>query len=210
MARGRLITLEGGDGVGKTTQRARIAEALAQAGLSVVTTREPGGTDGAEAIRSLLLNAAEGAWTPATEALLHFAARTDHVARLIEPSLAQGTWVICDRFTDSTMVYQGYARDLGRPAVEAIEQAALGGFRPDLTLILDLPVEEGLRRRRHRGEEADYYERRDAQFQHRLRAGFLDIARREPARCAVVDAAQPDHAVTRDIVGIIQDRLGPL
>ena len=128
MARGRLITLEGGDGVGKTTQRARIAEALAQAGLSVVTTREPGGTDGAEAIRSLLLNAAEGAWTPATEALLHFAARTDHVARLIEPSLAQGTWVICDRFTDSTMVYQGYARDLGRPAVEAIEQAALGGL----------------------------------------------------------------------------------
>ena len=145
-----------------------------------------------------------------TQALLHFAARADHVARRIEPSLAQGTWVVCDRFTDSTMVYQGYAGDLGRPTVEAIERAALGGFRPDLTLILDLPVEEGRRRRLQRGEDPDYYERQNAQFQHRLRAGFLDIARREPARCVVVDAALPDHAVTQQIVGIIEDRLGPL
>lgn len=210
MTRGRLITLEGGDGVGKTTQRARIAEALEQRGLTVVTTREPGGTVGAEAIRSLLLDAAEGAWTPVSEALLHFAARADHVSRLIEPHLAQGTWVVCDRFADSTMVYQGYAGDLGRPAVEAIERAALGDFRPDLTLILDLPVEEGRRRRQRRGEDPDYYERQDAQFQHRLRAGFLDIARREPARCAIVDAALPGDAVTREIIGIIEDRLGPL
>ena len=210
MTRGRLITLEGGDGAGKTTQRDRIADDLRGRGLRVVTTREPGGTDGAEAIRSLLLNAESEAWTPVSEALLHFAARADHVTRLIEPSLARGDWVVCDRFADSTMAYQGYAHNLGRPTVEVIDKAALGDFRPDLTLILDLSVEEGLRRHSLRGQEPDYYERQDAQFQHRLRAGFLDIARREPDRCAVIDADQPEDIVTRAIIGIIEDRLGPL
>jgi dTMP kinase len=190
--RGRFITLEGGEGAGKSTQLRRLADTLREAlharGAELVTTREPGGSPGAEEIRGLLVTGETGRWSPVTEALLHTAARRDHLERTVWPALEAGNWVLCDRFFDSTMAYQGYGLGLGRELVETLQTAALGGFRPDLTLILDIDVETGLRRAvaRHGGE--DRYERMDIGFHQRLRDGFLDIARREPERCAVVDA----------------------
>ncbi|MBK1838030.1 dTMP kinase [Azospirillum sp. YIM B02556] len=200
--RGRFITLEGGEGAGKSTQLRRLAETLGASlrarGVGLVTTREPGGSPGAEEIRGLLVTGETGRWSAVTEALLHTAARRDHLERTVWPALEAGTWVLCDRFFDSTMAYQGYGLGLGRELVETLQTAALGGFRPDLTLILDIDVETGLRRAvaRHGGE--DRYERMDIGFHQRLRDGFLDIARREPERCAVVDAdSDPDGAQAR-------------
>ncbi len=186
--RGRFITLEGGEGAGKSTQLRRLAETLAARGIDVVTTREPGGSKGAEEIRALLVSGETGRWGPVTEALLHTAARRDHLERTVWPALEAGRWVLCDRFFDSTMAYQGYGLGLGRALVEGLQKTALGDFRPDLTLILDIAVATGLRRAaaRHGGE--DRYERMDIGFHQRLRDGFLDIAGREPERCAVIDA----------------------
>ncbi|BAI72454.1 dTMP kinase [Azospirillum sp. B510] len=211
-ARGRLITLEGGEGAGKSTQLRRLAgrlrETLRARGAGLVTTREPGGSPGAEEIRALLVTGETGRWSPVTEALLHSAARRDHLERTVWPALETGDWVLCDRFLDSTMAYQGYGLGLGRALVETVQRAALGDFRPDLTLILDIEVEKGLRRAvaRHGGE--DRYERMDIGFHQRLRDGFLDIARREPDRCAVVDAdADPDTVQAR-VWDAVSGRLG--
>ena len=210
--RGRFITLEGGEGAGKSTQLRRLAETLQEAlrarGLQLVTTREPGGSPGAEEIRGLLVTGETGRWSPVTEALLHTAARRDHLERRVWPALEAGNWVLCDRFFDSTMAYQGYGLGLGRALVETLQTAALGGFRPDLTLILDIEVETGLRRAvaRHGGE--DRYERMDIGFHQRLRDGFLDIARREPERCAVVDADADLDTVQARIRDAVSSRLG--
>ncbi|WP_372398778.1 dTMP kinase [Azospirillum sp. HJ39] len=210
--RGRFVTLEGGEGAGKSTQLRRLADSLREAlragGIDLVTTREPGGSPGAEEIRGLLVTGETGRWSPVTEALLHTAARRDHLERTVWPALEAGRWVLCDRFFDSTMAYQGYGLGLGRELVETLQRAALGGFRPDLTLILDIEVETGLRRAasRHGGE--DRYERMDIGFHQRLRDGFLDIARREPERCAVIDAdADPDTVEAR-IRDALSTRLG--
>lgn len=211
--RGRFITLEGGEGAGKSTQLRRLAdnlrETLRARGVDLVTTREPGGSPGAEEIRGLLVTGETGRWSPVTEALLHTAARRDHLERTVWPALEAGRWVLCDRFFDSTMAYQGYGLGLGRQLVESLQAAALGGFRPpDLTLILDIDVVTGLRRAasRHGGE--DRYERMDIGFHQRLRDGFLDIARREPERCAVIDAdADPDTVEAR-IRETVSARLG--
>ncbi|ALG71293.1 thymidylate kinase [Azospirillum thiophilum] len=210
--RGRFITLEGGEGAGKSTQLRRLADSLRETlrarGADLVTTREPGGSPGAEEIRGLLVTGETGRWSPVTEALLHTAARRDHLERTVWPALEAGRWVLCDRFFDSTMAYQGYGLGLGRELVETLQRAALGGFRPDLTLILDIEVETGLRRAasRHGGE--DRYERMDIGFHQRLRDGFLDIARREPERCAVIDAdADPDTVQAR-IRDAVSARLG--
>ncbi len=209
--RGRFITLEGGEGAGKSTQLRRLAETLREAlrarGLELVTTREPGGSPGAEEIRGLLVTGETGRWSPVTEALLHTAARRDHLERTVWPALEAGNWVLCDRFFDSTMAYQGYGLGLGRELVETLRTAALGGFRPDLTLILDIEVETGLRRAvaRHGGE--DRYERMDIGFHQRLRDGFLDIARREPERCAVVDADADLDTVQARIWDAVSGRL---
>ena len=188
MARGRFITLEGGEGAGKTTQCARLAEHLRRRGLTAVATREPGGTRAGRAVRALLVDGpASGQDDAASEALFYYAARRAHVVEIVEPALARGEWVVCDRFADSTMAYQGCAMGLGREAVEVLHQVALGRFRPDLTLILDLPVAEGLARARARGAR-NRYEERDVAFHESLRRAFLDIARREPGRCVVLDA----------------------
>ncbi|CAO3424069.1 dTMP kinase [Azospirillum endophyticum] len=210
--RGRFITLEGGEGAGKSTQLRRLAETLRASlrtrGVELVTTREPGGSPGAEEIRGLLVTGETGRWSATTEALLHTAARRDHLERTVWPALEAGTWVLCDRFFDSTMAYQGYGLGLGRELVETLQTAALGGFRPDLTLILDIDVETGLRRAvaRHGGE--DRYERMDIGFHQRLRDGFLDIARREPERCAVVDADADLDGVQARIWDAVSSRLG--
>ncbi|MEE8332397.1 MAG: dTMP kinase [Alphaproteobacteria bacterium] len=199
MARGRFITLEGGEGAGKSTQIAHLTDRLRGWGCEVLQTREPGGSAGAERIRELLVTGDTDRWDGMTEALLHFAARRDHLVRTVYPALEKGIWVLSDRFADSTMAYQGYGHGLGRDAIERLYQIAVGDFEPDLTLILDLPVEEGLSRTGSRGTGEDRYERMDVAFHHRLRDGFLDIARRAPERCAVIDASGNIEQVADEI-----------
>jgi dTMP kinase len=174
----------------------------------VQATREPGGSAGAEAIRRLLLEGDSERWDAIGEALLLYAARRDHVARLIRPALDAGTWVVCDRFNDSTIAYQGYGRSLPLDDLAALQRFALGDFRPDLTLILDLPVGEGLARAARRAGAADRFERLDPDFHQRLRDGFLAIAEAEPGRCVVLDASGDVAVVHRAIVAAIATRLG--
>lgn len=207
MTRGRFITLEGGEGAGKSTQLGRLAEALAARGVDVVTTREPGGSPGAEEIRRLLVAGDPGRWGAMTEALLHTAARRDHLERTVWPALDAGQWVLCDRFFDSTMAYQGYGLGLGREPIEALQRLALGDFAPDLSIILDVPVGEGLSRAAARRGAEDRYERMDQTFHERLRQGFLDIAARDPRRCAVVDGTTPVDAVHSAILAEVERRL---
>ncbi len=208
MTRGRFITLEGGEGAGKSTHARWLASALRAGGLEVVETREPGGSAGAEEIRELLVHGAVGRWDAVSEALLHFAARRDHVVRLIRPALERGAWVVSDRFADSTMAYQGYGHGLGRAAIEALSRLSLGELGPDLTLILDLPVADGLRRAAARRGGATRYENMDPGFHERLRQGFLDIARREPGRCALVDATADIGCVQEALKAAVAERLG--
>lgn len=192
---GRFITLEGGEGAGKSTQVKRLAAELARRGIEAVQTREPGGTAGAEAIRALLVSGDTGRWDAMTETLLHYAARRDHVERTIKPALQRGIWVISDRFADSTMAYQGYAGGLGPEKVTAIHRLVLGDFHPDLTVMLDLPVETGLARAHGRlsgqpqlGHMEDRYERMGVEFHDTLRRAFHDIAAKAPQRCRLIDA----------------------
>lgn len=207
MERGRLITFEGGEGAGKTTQVTLLAEALAQAGMEVVTTREPGGSKGAEAIRALLVTGEVDRWDAQTEALLHTAARRDHLVRTIWPALERGAWVVCDRFTDSTLAYQGYGHGMSLDVIRNLTKLAIGDFAPDLTLILDLPIEAGMRRAIGRGGLDDRYERMGAAFHERLRQGYLDIARREPDRCALIDATADAQRVHQAVVRLVKTRL---
>ncbi len=205
----KFITLEGGEGAGKSTHVERLCEALLGAGIRVTATREPGGAPGAEQIRELLVNGETGRWDGMTEALLHFAARREHLVRTVRPALARGDWVVSDRFADSTMAYQGYGLGLGREPIEALYAATVGDLRPDLTIILDLAVESGLARASARGTGGTRYERMDIGFHQRLRDGFLDIARREPERCVVVDAERDKEAVSRAVIAAVRERLKP-
>jgi dTMP kinase len=204
---GRFITFEGGEGAGKTTHVGLLADALRAAGLDVVETREPGGSPGAEEIRELLIHGEAGRWDAMSEALLHFAARRDHVRRVIAPALVAGKWVLCDRFADSTMAYQGYGQGLGREVIDELYALTVGALVPDLTVILDLPVEAGLRRTETRKHGGTRYERMDRAFHERLRAGFLAIAEREPERCQVVDGGLPVEAVHEAIMAAVGTRL---
>ncbi len=188
MSRGRFITLEGGEGAGKSTQVGLLAERLKAMNIPVVVTREPGGSPGAEEIRKLLVRGEPGRWDALTEALLMFAARADHVARNIRPALARGAWVVCDRFTDSTYAYQGAGRGLPAETIRGLEEAVLGGFEPELTLVLDLPVEEGLRRAHARRGAETRFERFDTAFHEKLRTAFRKIAQDHPQRCVMIDA----------------------
>jgi dTMP kinase len=200
--------LEGGEGAGKSTQSRRLAQALAGAGLEVVATREPGGSPGAEAIRALLVNGAVDRWSAVTETLLMYAARRDHVERLIAPTLARGAWVLCDRFADSTRAYQGGAGGVERGLIAALEDEVLGDMRPDLTLILDLPVEVGLARARSRGGGEARFEAKGAAFHRRLRQAYLAIAEAEPRRCKVIDAQGEPDAVAARIWAAVQPLVG--
>jgi dTMP kinase len=181
---------------------------LARAGIAVERTREPGGSAGAEAIRRLLLEGASDRWDAIGEALLFYAARRDHVTRLIEPALDRGHWVVCDRFADSTLAYQGYARGLPLAGLKAVHRFALGDFAPDLTLILDLPVAEGLARAARRSGDADRFERLDPEFHERLRQGFHRIAADNPGRCVVIDGAGDPDSVHRTVLAAVAARLG--
>ncbi len=212
MDRGRFITLEGGEGAGKTTQARLFGAALEERGVDALITREPGGAPGAEAIRGLLLDGEVGRWEPLAEALLHNAARHEHVVQTIAPALAAGRWVICDRFADSTVAYQGHGQGVAAETLAALQRLAVGDLVPDLTLVLDVPVSAGQARIASRaageGRPANRYERMDTAFHERLRAGFLDIAGHEPGRCALIDASQDVAAVQREICDAVRERLG--
>ncbi|MEP9353467.1 dTMP kinase [Xanthobacter sp. KR7-65] len=210
MSRGRLITFEGGEGTGKSTQARRLAVALRALGHEVVETREPGGSPGAEAVRHVLLSGGAEPFGPAAEALLFAAARSDHVDTLIRPALAQGRIVVCDRFIDSTRVYQGAVGAVDAALLNALEAMAAGDCRPDLTLVLDVPPEIGLARAatRGKGAVADRFEREGADYHAAVRAAFLDRAAADPGRCAVVDASADPDAVADAIAAIVAARLG--
>lgn len=207
---GHFITLEGGEGAGKSTQVKRLAAKLAERGIDVVQTREPGGTPGAEAIRSLLVTGDPDRWDAMTETLLHYAARRAHVEKTVKPALARGVWVISDRFADSTMAYQGYGGAVGQQTITALHKLVLGDFVPDLTLVLDLPVSVGLERAKARmqGQAAaeDRYERMGTAFHETLRKAFHDIAGREPQRCRVIDASGDIDAVAAALWKAVADR----
>lgn len=205
--RGRFITLEGGEGAGKSTQQNRLVSRLTDLGHDVVATREPGGSTGGEAIRELLVNGPPDKWSATTEVLLMNAARRDHLERRIRPALERGAFVVCDRFADSTRAYQGAGGDADPALIEAIERHVVGETCPDLTLILDLPVEDGLRRAAGRGGGEARFEAKGTEFHQRLRQGFLDIAATEPGRCVVIDAAQPQDVVSEAIWLAVRERL---
>jgi dTMP kinase len=205
--RGRFISIEGGEGAGKSTQSALLVAALERAGIPARATREPGGSPGAEAIRRLLLEGEGERWDAVGEALLLLAARHDHVVRLIAPALAGGVWVVSDRFADSTVAYQGYGRGLSLDDLGTLRRFAIGDFAPDLTLILDLPVELGLARAAARST-ADRFERLDREFHERLRQSYRRIAADNPARCVLIDASGDPHTVHRTAIAAVTQRLG--
>lgn len=204
-----FITFEGGEGSGKSTQIRRLATRLQERGCELLVTREPGGTPEAEAIRSLLVSGDVARWTPQSEALLNYAAREQHLEQVIRPALAAGKVVLCDRFMDSTRAYQGYAGGVDLAFIDALERAIVASTRPGLTLVFDLDPTIGLARARSRGDAVaeDRYERKGLAFHQRLREGFLDILRREPKRCRLVDAAQDVDAVTEDVWSIVEGAL---
>jgi dTMP kinase len=205
--RGRFITFEGGEGTGKSTQARRLAERLTASGLKVVSTREPGGSPGAEAIRRLVLEGEAERWSATSETLLMYAARADHLERTIRPALAEGAWVICDRFIDSTRAYQGAGGKASPELISALETQVVGSDRPDLTLVLDVDVDIGLDRAVGR-DALDRFERMDRGFHERLRQGFLDIARADPGRCMVIAAAGPPDQVAALVWDAVGTRLG--
>jgi len=204
---GRFITIEGGEGTGKTTQVGLLMAALERMRIPARATREPGGSPNGEAIRRLLLEGDGERWDAVGEALLLVAARSDHVARLIAPSLAQGIWVVSDRFADSTLAYQGYGRGLALEDLAMLHRFALGSFSPDLTVILDLPAETGLSRAAARGSVGDRFERLDRAFHERLREGFRKIAADNTARCVLIDGSSDPRTVHRAILDAVEGRL---
>ncbi len=211
MTRGRFITFEGGEGAGKSTQVRRLVARLAASGREVVATREPGGSTGAEAIRNLVLKGDADRWSPTTETLLMYGARRDHIERTIEPALERGAWVVCDRFADSTRAYQGAAGGVDPQFISALETFVLGGTRPDLTLVFDLPVDVGLARAEAfaaaEGHAETRFESKGLAFHERLRAAFLQIAGGEPGRCTIIDAAASIEAVEAKVWETVSRRL---
>jgi dTMP kinase len=203
---GRFITVEGIEGVGKTTNIDFIRRQLLAAGWEVLLTREPGGTPLAEAIRGLLLDPDYTGMDARCELQLVFAARAEHLAKVIRPALAQGKWVLCDRFTDATYAYQGGGRGIEAGIIAALETLVQGDFRPDLTLLLDVPVATGMARAGKRGS-LDRFEQEQVAFFERVRACYLDMAREHAARYRVIDAAQPLHQVQRELDGVLASYL---
>jgi dTMP kinase len=200
---GKFITFEGGEGTGKSTQTVLLADYLVSLGHEVVLTREPGGSDGAELIRSLLVSGDVARWLPISEALLLYAARADHWEKVIAPALKQGSWVICDRFADSTLAYQGYGHGVDHAFINRLYTDIIGSRQPDWTFVFDLDPEIGVQRALKRHTSEDRFEHMDMTFHHRLRKGFLDIARQNPDRCHLIKADQSVEAIHQEIVQII-------
>jgi dTMP kinase len=209
--RGRFITFEGGEGTGKSTHAALLASRIKSFGIGTLLTREPGGSPGAEIMRYILLSGAVRPLGANAEAMLFAAARDDHLTTLIRPALEAGKWVVCDRFADSTRIYQGVAGKVDPMAIRAMERIIVGDTRPDLTLILDVPVREGMKRaaaRRGKGE-ADRFEAEALAFHDKLRDGFLTLAASEPLRCVLIDATLPKEEVAEQIWRVVTKKLDP-
>ncbi|MGA7327266.1 MAG: dTMP kinase [Rhodomicrobium sp.] len=215
MSRGKFITLEGGEGGGKSTQAALLTESLRKAGIDVFQTREPGGTPRAEEIRNVLLSGKAKRYGALGEAVLFYAARESHLALAIRPALEKGTWVVCDRFSDSTRAYQGAAGGLPLSVIDTLDSAVVGSTKPDLTIIFDLQPELGLRRvaarKRQEGStssphELDRFETMNLAFHRSLREEFLAIAKAEPDRCVVVDASKDLERVAGEVWLIVRER----
>ncbi len=207
---GKFISFEGGEGSGKSTQIKNIGASLKQAGIETIITREPGGTFGAEAIRELVLTGTHDRWSGMTELLLLYAARLDLVQKLIKPALARGAWVLCDRFADSSMAYQGYARGVGPERVSALHHAVLGDFKPDLTLLFDIDPVLAQQRVKARGEELNRFDSEKLDFHKALRVGFLHIAEQEADRFVVLDAASSKAAIHIQIKHILMSQFDGL
>lgn len=208
-SRPRFITLEGGEGAGKSTQVKLLAASLSAANIPCLVTREPGGSPNAEAIRALVVTGSLERWHPTTESLLFMAARLDHLEATIKPALTKGQWVLCDRFYDSTYVYQGIAKNVGTQWLDRLYALLFGNFAPDFTLLLDLPPSIGLSRAAERGNAAESrFEQMGEPYHEKIRAGFLGLAASHPARIHTVDAAQPPQAVHAAIIAAINARFG--
>jgi dTMP kinase len=207
--RGRFISFEGGEGSGKSTQIKKLAERLAAAKLRAIVTREPGGSPGAEIIRHLVLSGMGKLLGPDAETLLFAAARDDHVRSVIQPALNQGTWVLCDRFSDSTRVYQGRLGQVPPGVLNAMERVTIGNLKPDLTIILDVPVEVGLTRAAERrgGGAPDRFEAEDLKFHQDLRDAYQQIAAEDPQRCVLVDATADPDTVAAHVWTALRDHL---
>lgn len=208
MTAARFITLEGGEGAGKSTQIKRLAAAFSRAGLPAISTREPGGSPGSEAIRNLLVTGAVDRWDPVTESLLFMTARYDHLRHTIRPALTTGQWVLCDRFFDSTYIYQGIAKGVDPVWLKQLYRLLYGEFRPDFTLLLDLPPDAGLARTSARPGNETRFEQMDITFHEKLRSGFLALAGEEPERFAVIDASASEERVASAIVSAINAKFG--
>ena len=207
--RGKFITFEGGEGTGKSTQAAILAVRLESLGLRVLRTREPGGSPGAEIIRYVLLSGAAKPLGPEAEAMLFAAARDDHVHCTIEPALAAGKWVVCDRFVDSTRVYQGNLGNVDARLIRGLERLSIGGLMPDLTLVLDVPIEVGLERvsLRSGGSDLDRFEAESWEFHEKLREAYRALAAEEPLRCVIIDASAATDEVASRIWNVVTSRL---
>ena len=206
---GRLITFEGGEGAGKSTQVSILVERLRNAGRHAIATREPGGSPAAEDIRETLLSGKVKQFGPFAEALLFSIARADHIDTVISDALARGQWVVCDRFLDSTRAYQGATGGVPAPVISALERLTLHGIMPNLTIVLDIPVEEGLARMARRRGAPDRFESQDIAQHERIRKAFLTIAEEEPGRCVVIDARKPEALVAEDVWEAVAERLSP-
>jgi dTMP kinase len=206
---GRLITFEGGEGAGKSTQVSILVERLRNAGRHAIATREPGGSPAAEDIRETLLSGKVKQFGPFAEALLFSIARQDHIDTVISDALARGQWVVCDRFLDSTRAYQGATGGVPAPVISALERLTLHGVMPNLTIVLDIPVEEGLARMARRRGAPDRFESQDISQHERIRKAFLNIAEEEPGRCVVIDARKPEALVAEDVWEAVAERLSP-
>lgn len=207
---GVFITFEGGEGAGKTTQIARVAAVLREKGRDVLTTREPGGNESAEKIRALLLNSDGANWQPLTELFLINAARHEHVAKTILPALQARKVVLCDRFTDSTLAYQGYAGGLPPSIIEEMNVLATEGLQPDITLFFDVPPSLGLQRSKKRGGASDHFEDKDSLFHEKLYGGFQKMVKNTPQRFTIIDATQPLENVTEQCLAAVAKIINPV
>ncbi len=205
---GKFISFEGGEGSGKSTQLKLLASAFEKSALPFISTREPGGSKGAEKIRSLLVSGDTDSWDSLTETLLFNAARADHLNKLVLPALKENKTVICDRFLDSTIVYQGIGKGLNEAYIKSLHHIIFGNFMPDLTIILDISPEKGLMRAGGRGDNENRFEKLDIEFHRKIRDGFLNIAKRESERCVVLDATQNLDILHKQIIETIAIRCG--
>ncbi|MFT4091964.1 MAG: dTMP kinase [Asticcacaulis sp.] len=204
--RGQFITFEGGEGAGKSTQVKALVARLRDQGLEVVQTREPGGSGGAEALRELLVTGDAGRWSPISETLMMYAARASHLEQTIRPALERGAWVVCDRFSDSTRAYQGAGGGVSPAFIDQIDQVVVGKDQPDMTLILDMPVEAGLKRALSRGDNENRFESKGIEFHNKLRQGFIDRAATDTLRYHIVDADQTIPELADNIWRLISGR----